>query len=133
MINEMDGQDSPEFWDGQGCALCEREAYTEAVAAFEKAIALNPNYCKAWSNRGNALCAMKRHAEALASYDRAVALQPDYHQAWFNRGLLLTDMMAYSNAIESYERAIALHPDPRYVHAKADIWLKRKLIPYASA
>jgi tetratricopeptide (TPR) repeat protein len=130
MINSVDEQESPAFWDGQGCALCEREAYAEAVAAFEQAIALNPNYCKAWSNRGNALCAMKRYAEALASYDRAVALQPEYHQAWFNRGLLLTEMMAYGNAIESYDRAIALNPDPRYVHAKDDIWLKRKLIAF---
>jgi len=126
----MNNQNSPEFWDAQGCELCEQETYKEAVSAFDQAIALNPKYCQAWSNRANALCALKRYAEALDSYDRAVSMQPEYHQAWFNRGLLLTEMMAYGNAIESYNRAIALHPDPLYIHAKEDIGLKRKLIAF---
>ena len=117
----------PEFWDRQGCTFCEVGQYAEALIAFDKAIALNPSYCKAWNNRGNALSGMKRYADALASYDKAVALQPQYHQAWFNRGLLLAEMMAYGNALESYERAIAIDSDARYLHAKEDIWLNRKL------
>ena len=129
----MNHQDSPEFWDAQGCELCEREAYRDAVAAFDQAIALDAHYCKAWSNRANALCALKHYAEALDSYDRAVAIEPHYHQAWFNRGLLFAEMMAYGNAIESYDRAIALDPDPLYIHAKAEIGLKRKLIPFVAA
>ncbi|MFB2893768.1 tetratricopeptide repeat protein [Aerosakkonemataceae cyanobacterium BLCC-F50] len=120
-------EQNPEFWDGHGCALCENEKYGEALAAFEKAIAINPNYCQAWNNRGNAFCGMKRYAEALFSYDKAVAIKPDYHQAWFNRGLLLAEMQAYGNAIESYERAIAINPDPRYIHAREKIWLNKKL------
>jgi tetratricopeptide (TPR) repeat protein len=120
--------DSPVFWDGQGCALCQVEQYEAALAAFDTAIALDANYCRAWNNRGNALCGLKRYAEALAAYDRAVALQPNYHQAWFNRGLLFAEMMAYGNAVESYERALAIHPDPRYLHAKADIYEKRRLV-----
>ncbi|MBF2002525.1 MAG: tetratricopeptide repeat protein [Synechococcales cyanobacterium C42_A2020_086] len=118
----------PEFWDGQGCALCEAGDYQTALQAFDKAIALDNRFCRAWNNRANALCGLKRYAEALAAYDRAVALQPDYHQAWFNRGLLLAEMMAYGNALESYARAIAIQPDPRYLHAQEDLWLKQKLI-----
>lgn len=58
-------QSQPEFWHDQGCQLCETEQYTAAIAAFDRAIALNPGNCKAWSNRGNALSGMKRQAEAL--------------------------------------------------------------------
>lgn len=127
-MNEFDrNNQQPEFWDGQGCALCEAERFQEAIAAFDQSIALDSNYYKAWNNRGNALCGLKRYAEALASYDRAIALRPDYHQARFNRGLLLAEMMAYGNALESYEQAIAINPDPRYLHSKADIWMKQKL------
>jgi tetratricopeptide (TPR) repeat protein len=126
--NDREQQESAAFWHGQGCAYCEREAYMEAVAAFDRAIALDPNYCQAWSNRGNALGATGRYAEALVSYDRAVAIAPQYHQAWFNRGLLLAEMMAYGNAMESYDRAIAIEADPRYVHAREAIGLKRQLI-----
>ncbi len=120
--------DRPEFWDGKGCAHCEAEEFADAVAAFDRAIALDANYCRAWNNRANALCGQKKYAEALAAYDRAVAIQPAYHQAWFNRGLLLAEMMAYGNAIESYDRALAIDPDPRYLHAREEIWLKQKLI-----
>ncbi|WAL61654.1 tetratricopeptide repeat protein [Thermocoleostomius sinensis] len=127
MNNMDDNHQSPEFWDGQGCALCAGEQYEDAIAAFNKALALDPRYCKAWNNRGNALCGMKRYAEALAAYDKAVALQPDYHQAWFNRGLLLAEIMAYGNALESFNRAIAISPDPRYLHAKADISVKQQV------
>ena len=127
MVDFSHNQSSPEFWDGQGCAFCETEQYAEAIAAFDKATKLDPNYCRAWSNRGNALCGIKRYAEALVSYDKAIAIQPDYHQAWFNRGQLFVEIMAYGNALESFERAIAIQPDPRYLHAQADIFLKRKL------
>lgn len=134
MVSLVDGKhDSPEFWDGRGCTLCETAQFEAAIAAFDQAIALNSNYCKSWNNRGNALCGMKRYGEALTSYERAIALQPDYHQAWFNRGLLLAEMGAYGNAVESYERAIALEPDPRYLHARQDIWLRERLYPTQTA
>lgn len=119
---------SPDFWDERGCALCVAEQYRDAIAAFDRAIALNPTHSRAWNHRGNALSGLHRAAEALVAYDRAVAIQPDYHQAWFNRGLLLAEMMAYGNALASYDRAIALHLDPRYVHAREAIWLKKKLV-----
>lgn len=118
---------TPEFWQERGCSLCQTEEYVEAIAAFDKAIALHPNYAQAWNYRGNALSALKRYAQALASYDKAVALNPHYHQAWFNRGLLLTEMRAYGNAVESYRRAIDIHPDPRYIHAQEGIHLPKKL------
>jgi tetratricopeptide (TPR) repeat protein len=122
-------QHTSEFWDREGCALCESAHYEAAIAAFNRAISLDPSFCKSWNNRANALCGLKRYAEALASYDKAVAIQPNYHQAWFNRGLLLVEMMAYGNAVESYERAIAIYPDPLYLHALQAIWLKHKLVP----
>uniref|UniRef100_A0ACD5H053 Tetratricopeptide repeat protein n=1 Tax=Desertifilum tharense IPPAS B-1220 TaxID=1781255 RepID=A0ACD5H053_9CYAN len=125
--NMNDSEQTPEFWENRGCRLCQTEAYEDAIAAFDRAIALNPNYPPAWNHRGNALSALKRYPQALASYDKAVALNPQYHQAWFNRGLLFNDMQAYGNAIESYQRALAIHPDPRYIHAQAGIGLHKKL------
>lgn len=122
-----DQDQTAETWNGKGCAFCENSQFTEALAAFDRAIALTPHYCTAWNNRGNALCGLNRSAEALFAYDKAIALNPTYHQAWFNRGKLLAEMGAYGNALESYERAIALEADPRYLHAHEDIWLKGKL------
>ncbi|NJL48112.1 MAG: tetratricopeptide repeat protein [Leptolyngbyaceae cyanobacterium SM2_5_2] len=114
--------------NAQGCLLCEQAEFSQALATFDQAIALDSRHCTVWSNRGNALCGLGRYADALAAYDKAVALNPQYHQAWFNRGRLLAEMGAYGNAIESYHRAIALEADPRYLHAKEDIWLKGQLV-----
>lgn len=122
---------SPSNWQAQGCALCATEQYHAAIAAFDRALSLEPNNCQTWNYRGNALSALQRQAEALTCYDKATALNPTYHQAWFNRGLLLAEMGAFGSALAAYERAIALHPDPRYIHARDHIWLKKKLIPFA--
>jgi tetratricopeptide (TPR) repeat protein len=132
-VGHVDGEqplDTAESWQAQGCACCAAEQYKEAIAAFDRALALAPHNCRTWNYRGNALSGLRRQAEALTCYDKAVALNAVYHQAWFNRGLLLAEMGAYGSALASYDRAIDVHPDPCYLHARADIWLKQKLVPF---
>ena len=64
----------------------------EALASYDKAIALKPDYAEAHNNRGNALMDLKRPEEALASYDGAIALKPDFAEAHSNRGNALMDL-----------------------------------------
>lgn len=117
--------------NARGCALCEQAQFAQALETFDQAIAISDRYCTIWNNRANALCGLNRQAEALAAYDRAVALDAQYHQAWFNRGKLLAEIGAYGNAVESYDRAIALDADPIYLHARANIWVKKQLFATA--
>ena len=83
----------------------------DALASYDKAIALKPDYAEAYNNRGNALTDLKRPADALASYDRAIALKPDYAEAYNNRGNALKDLKRPADALASYDKAIALKPD----------------------
>lgn len=122
-----DQSESVESWNTRGHILCESSQFDQALAAFERAIALAPDNCTAWNYKGNALCGLSQYAGALAAYDKAVALNPMYHQAWFNRGKLLTEMGAYENALESYGRAIAIEPAPHYLHAREEVWVKGQL------
>lgn len=131
MTSQAPNVNSAEQWQAQGCDLCAGEQYQEAIAAFDCALSIEPHNSQTWNYRGNALSALKRQAEALVSYEKATFLNSTYHQAWFNQGLLLVEMGAYGSALAAYDRAIALYPDPCYLHAKADIWLKQKLIPFA--
>ncbi len=124
----MKDSSNPESLVTLACQHCEQENYGEAMVALDQAIAIDPHYPPAWNHRGNVFSMMQRYAEALGAYERAVTLKPEYHQAWFNRGLLFAEMGAYGNAIESYGKAIALERDPLYLHAKEDIWLKKKLV-----
>ena len=61
----------------------------EAIASYDRAIALKPDYAQAWCNRGNLLNDLENFQQALASYDKAIALKPDYAEAWSNRGTAL--------------------------------------------
>ncbi|HEX4209292.1 MAG TPA: tetratricopeptide repeat-containing glycosyltransferase family protein [Candidatus Binataceae bacterium] len=85
--------------------------WPEALACYERAIALRPNHSEAHSNRGNVLRELRQLDAALASYDRALAINPSYAEAHYNRGVVLHDLNRPDDALASYDRAIALRPD----------------------
>jgi tetratricopeptide (TPR) repeat protein len=89
--------------------------FEEALASYDKVIALMPDNAEVYSNRGIVLQGLRRFAEALASYDKAVALMPGYADAHNNRGNALQDLKRFEEAVASYDTAIALKPD----HANA--------------
>ena len=84
--------------------------FREAVAAYDKSIALEPGYLAALNNRGVALLALHQPLEAIASYDSALALDPDFTEAIYNRGDALRELRRFAEALRDYERAIALRP-----------------------
>ena len=57
-------------YTNKGVALRNLKRHAEALAAFDQAIRLDPNYARTYSNKGNALTDLKRHAEALAAFER---------------------------------------------------------------
>ena len=59
---------------------------SEAVAQFEKALALEPNQPATHSNFGALLAALGRHAEATAHFERALVLAPGSAVAHNNFG-----------------------------------------------
>ena len=66
----------------------ELKRFDEALAVYQMAITLKPDYTVAFNNRGNALRKLKRFEEALASYDEAIVRKPDYADAFNNRGVV---------------------------------------------
>jgi tetratricopeptide (TPR) repeat protein len=87
----------------------------EAVAAYEQAMRLDPNYALAYSNKGFVLCEFQRYDEALTVYEQAIRLDPDSALAYNNRGQALVNLQRYEEALVAYEQAIRL--DPNYVRA----------------
>src|SRR5205823_5966880 len=61
--------------------------YEEALASYDRALTLTPDYPIAWYNHGIALGNLGRYEEALVSFDQALALTPDSADAWYNRGI----------------------------------------------
>jgi tetratricopeptide (TPR) repeat protein len=83
----------------------------EAIADYDRAIALKPDHTNAHNNRGNALFQLGYYDVALASYDQAIALQPDYATAHNNRGSALNRLGRHDEALASYDRAIMIDSD----------------------
>jgi predicted O-linked N-acetylglucosamine transferase (SPINDLY family) len=84
--------------------------HAEALASFDRALALDPDHAIAHYNRGITLGNMKRYEEALTSHNRALILQPDYVAAHNHRGAMLRELGHYQEALSSYERALELDP-----------------------
>jgi tetratricopeptide (TPR) repeat protein len=55
--------------------------YSEALVAYEKAIALDPTNAVYWKNKGGDLEWLNRNSEALIAYEKAIALDPTYQVA----------------------------------------------------
>jgi predicted O-linked N-acetylglucosamine transferase (SPINDLY family) len=107
---------NPSYYISCGLALQGLKRLDEAVASYDRALALKPDYAEALLNRGLALEELKHFYEALESHDRALALKPDYAEALNNRGNTLQALGRFAEALESYDRAIALKPELAEAH-----------------
>ncbi len=102
----------PEAYElsNKGKALDSLGRYEEALACYDRALAVNPQLAEAWSNKGGALHRLGRYEEALACCDRALALNPQYASAWSNKGGALHGLGRYEEALACYDRALAVNP-----------------------
>src|SRR5262249_21683894 len=83
----------------------------EAVASYELALALRPDYPEALVHRGIPLHKLKRLEEAVASFALAVALPMYYPEALVHRGIALHELKRFEEALASFDRALTLRPD----------------------
>src|SRR6266566_2500994 len=103
--------DSPEAWMEAGIAHIQAGRYTEAVAACDQALQLNPAYAPAYAHKASALSDLKRHEEALVAYDRAIQLAPTDVVSYAGKGLALYYLERDEEALVAYDRALQLRPD----------------------
>jgi tetratricopeptide (TPR) repeat protein/S1-C subfamily serine protease len=82
----------------------------EAIADYDRAIAINPKYAEAYSNRGNDKSDLGNKQGAIADYDRAIAINPKLALAYNNRGNARSALGNKQEAIADYDRAIAINP-----------------------
>jgi tetratricopeptide (TPR) repeat protein len=96
--------------------LCDQKKQDEAIVAYHKAIALDPNFAHANNGLGNALCDQKKQDEAIVAYHKAIALDPNFAHAYNGLGNALCDQKKLDEAIACYRKAIALDPKDAYAY-----------------
>ena len=95
----------------RGNALFELKRHADALASYNRAVALWPGHAPLLDNRGNALLALGRKLEALASFDRAIIADPAFADAHFNRANALRMLGRAADALASLDQALAVCPD----------------------
>jgi predicted O-linked N-acetylglucosamine transferase (SPINDLY family) len=83
----------------------------EAIASYDRAVAIAPQSLENWCNRAAALIDLGRHEDALASYEQAVTIKPQFAEAHLSRGNVLFALKRYRDAIAAFDMALALKPD----------------------
>lgn len=63
------------FW---GLDKAQRLDYQGAIADFNQALQMNPNYVEAWRNRGDVYLQMGDYQAALADYNQALRIDPNF-------------------------------------------------------
>ncbi|MFQ6058163.1 MAG: tetratricopeptide repeat protein, partial [Anaerolineae bacterium] len=84
--------------------------YEEALATFDQALELKPDYEWALASKGVTLLLMEHYEEALKTLDQALAIDPNYDWALAARGTTLRRMGHFYEALIALDQALALDP-----------------------
>jgi len=108
--------------------------YTGAVASYDKAITLEPEYFEAWNGIADALNRNGDFNDALAASNRSLEINPLYVDGLINRGQILynigyryedvahdtvTANILYAEQVSAFEKAVSLDPD------NAEAWFNK--------
>lgn len=91
-----------------GVALCEDGKYEQAVAHYEKAIALDNFYQDPLSNVAVAYTMLGKYEPAIKALKKAIQLCPKYPEAYNNLASVYIDNKNYEEAEENLKKAIEL-------------------------
>ena len=108
-----------------GTAYLNEKQYSEAIAAFQKAIALDVDFAEAHGQLGLAYLELDRFDEAGAAAKEALRLNPNYQpalklldelkQEHYDSGLAFLTEEGYDGAIVAFKAAIEI--DPGFIEA----------------
>ena len=88
-----------------GLACLEIDRLSDAIAAFQRALASNPRYTDAYFRLGITLEKLGDHGGAILAYNRATELLPSLTEAWFRAGALVYTLGHRKEAIGCFRRA----------------------------
>jgi tetratricopeptide (TPR) repeat protein len=124
--------ESVAFWRRLGFARNNGNRYEPAIAAYERALALEPgndenvrNLVSAMLNRGAELQEANRIDDARALYERVIATYPDDWRAYNNLAVIEMRLNRMKKAREILDGALARHPYESSLHFNMGIVLDK--------
>ena len=85
--------------------------FQEAIAAYNQAISINPQYTDAYNDRGVVRSALGSLSEGIKDFEQAVQINPQYSTAYVNLGIARLKSKDYEQAIINFDRALQINPN----------------------
>ncbi|BDI06148.1 tetratricopeptide repeat protein [Sphaerotilus microaerophilus] len=101
-------------WFAHGTALQNQGRREEALASYDRALALQSDYTEVLINSGVLLRELHRHGPALERFNRVLITKPNHETALANCAVLLTEFKRSEDAQRMLERLLAINPDYDY-------------------
>jgi len=99
-----------------GNALLKKGNVEEAIAHYQKALQIKPDFAEAHYNFGHALLKKGNVDEAIAHYQKALTINPDNAEAHNNFGNALLQKGNVDEAIAHFKKALQIKPDDADAH-----------------
>lgn len=97
-------------WSNKGLSLDYLGRSEEAIACFDRAVEIDPQYAGSWNNKGLTLVHLGRFDEAVKCCDKALETNPQFGEAWSNKGISLRRLGRFDGAIACFDRALEINP-----------------------
>ena len=100
-------------WFEKGVTLFEKGKYSRAIAAFDRAIEINPSMYEAWNNRGLSLIHTENYQEALISFNKVLSLNPGHENAKKAKTIVLERLgqQKNTNTFQESKKQSQIHKD----------------------
>lgn len=116
------GAETALSWFERGCAAdSDPRTYSEAIAAYRRALVLDPDLADAHCNLGTVLYNQGRRAESRTCFECALALAPEHLESHFNLANVLEEENRNEGALRHYKDAMRI--DPFFADARLNLAL----------
>lgn len=104
--------DDVQAWIQLGHQYFDANLSKDAIAAYEKALAIQPGNANVWTDLGVMYRREGQPKKAIEAFDRAIAIDPTHEISRFNKGIVLFhDLKDEPGALASWEELLAINPN----------------------
>ena len=107
----MNTKETATIYLNNGNQLLEEGNLEEAIAAYRRAIELNPDLSWSHHNLGESLAKLGQFDEAIAAFRRSTELNPDFSWSYHHLGDALDRQEQWEEAVVAFRRAIELNAE----------------------
>ncbi len=97
------GAKVPEEYIAEGNAFVKAKDYVNALALYNKALQINPNFVPFYLYKANALIELERYDDALMEYDKAIQVNSDEAEAYIHKCILLNLLGRHKDALKTID------------------------------